>query len=640
MTKRTMMRVCCGVVSALLAAVAQAGDIGDNPVWKSSKFGIFTHHAWGGNARTLTLHPDLSLPKSIDEVADTFDIKRFVKDLQTFNPEYLIFTCWHAQMNPIFPSAAMDKWRGKGHCAQRDVLAELIKELRPTGIKLFLYIHPSDGHDMSKEDQELLGWNESTNIPPARWAPGKFVKWNNFINEVFDEMGSKYGKDVLGYWVDGSWNKVDRERLQKTIRKYNPAAEFFSGMDMGGGCYKLNQLYPPDPENGIPAATPQNSDTWPCFEANNNLLQGGSWWTTGGWAKNSPEKMLRYTVLQAGCNTGGGGVGWAADTFTDGTWEPMVREYFVMLGELIKPIEESIKNTRPSTSYITRQGSRIATLPQGIVATTSIDGTSEYIHVLRAPTGTEDTNRQKYLSVLQLPPPADFKKFTKAVMLRSGREARLTQDAKGVRIDVGRDAWDPIDTVIKLSVQPGFGLPSQGKKVTMSGPETAGLPPKNAVDGDKNTGWSSELVQDGANNHWVAIDMGDVVGMSTLVLFPTVSQQVVGTNFPVDFEISVSADGQDYKKVLTVSDHKVQSMVSNTSGHVWDPELNDYRKANTGEEAGDLSLSSAGNKKPADYPQSFMLPNGTTGRYLKITGTKLALEKRMQFTEIQVFGME
>jgi hypothetical protein len=40
-------------------------------------------------------------------------------------------------------------------------------------------------------------------------------------------------------------------------------------------------------------------------------------------------------------------------------------------------------------------------------------------------------------------------------MLRSGREAKLTQDAKGVRINVGLDAWDPIDTVIKLSVQPG-----------------------------------------------------------------------------------------------------------------------------------------------------------------------------------------
>lgn len=640
MTTKIIMMVCCGVMGALLATGVQAAGVEDNPVWSSSKFGIFTHHAWAGNARKLTLHPDLSLPKSIDEVADTFDIKRFVKDIQTFNPEYIIFTCWHAEMNPIFPSAAMDKWRGEGHCARRDVVGELIKELKPTGIKFFLYVHPSDGHDMSQEDQERLGWNESTNIPPARWAPGKFVKWNNFINEVFDEMGSKYGKDVLGYWVDGGWNKVDRERLQKTLRKYNPAAEFFSGMDMGGWCYKLNQLCPPDPKNGIPAATPQNSDTWPCFEANNNLLQGGSWWTTGGWARNSPEKMLRYTVLQAGCNTGGGGVGWAADTFTDGTWEPMVREYFVMLGQLIKPIEESIKNTHPSTSYITRQGSRIATLPQGIVATMSVDGACEYIHVLRAPTGTEEINRQKYLPVLQLPPPADFKKFTKAVMLRSGREVRFTQDTNGVRIDVGRDAWDPIDTVIKLSVQPGFGLRSQGKTVTMSGPETPGLALKNAVDGDKSTGWSSESVKDGGSNPWVAIDLGSVVGMSRLVLFPRVLDKAVGNNFPVDFQVSVSADGRDFTQVLAIADYKVKSMRSSASDQVWDTDLNDYRKAKAGEATGEFSLSGAGKKNPADYPQSFILPEGTSGRYLKITGTKLSLEKRMQFTEIQVFGME
>lgn len=631
------MRVCCSAMGALLATVTQAGAGEENPVWKSSKFGIFIHHAWGGNARKLTLHPDLSVPKSIDEVADTFDIKRFVKDLQTFNPEYIIFTCWHAEMNPIFPSAAMDKWRGKGHCAQRDVLAELINELKPTGIKLFLYIHPSDGHDMSKEDQELLGWNESTLTPPARWAPGKFVKWNNFINEVFDEMGAKYGQDVLGYWVDGSWNKVDRERLQKTIRKHNPNAEFFSGLDMGGWCYKLNQLCPPDPKNDIPAATPQNSDTWPCFEANNNLLQGGSWWTTGGWARISPEKMLRYTVLQAGGNTDGGGVAWAADTFTNGTWEPMVREYFVMLGQLIKPIEESIKNTRPSTSYITRQGSRIATLPQGIVATMSVDGDYEYIHVLRAPTGTEETTQQKYQQVLQLPPPADFKKFTKAVMLRSGREATLTQDAKGVRINVGRDAWDPIDTVIKLSVQQGFGLQSRGKTLAMSGPETAGGSLKNAVDGNLNTGWSSEPAKAG-ETPWLQIDLGDAVTIERLHLIPFVKGDTVGYNFPVDFEVSVSSDGNGFTPVLSVKDYTVKALRSSKTDQVWDPDLNDYRKAKAGEETGDLSLSGSGKKSPADYPQHFFLPEGTKGRYVKITGTKLKDENRMQFMEVEVYG--
>ena len=621
---------CTGLLGSALFAAE------DNTVWKSSKYGIFIHHAWGGSARELTRNPDLSLPKSIDEVADAFDIKRLVKDLQTFNPEYITFTCWHAQMNPIFPSAAMDKWRGKGHCARRDVISELIKELKPTGIKLFLYVHPSDGHDMSKEDQERLGWNESTLIPPERWSPGKFVKWNNFINEVFDEMGSKYGKDVMGYWVDGSWNKVDRERLQKTIRQYNATAEFFSGMDVGGWCGVFNRLVPADPKNGIPAATPQKSDTWPCFASNVNLLQGGCWWTTGGWAKTSPENMLKYTVLQAGCNTDGGGVGWAADTFTDGTWEPMVREYFVMLGQLIKPIEESIKNTRPSTSYITRQGSKIATLPQGIVATMSADGSCEYIHVLRAPTGTEEKNRQKYVTCLQLPPPADFKKFTKAVMLRSGREAKLTQDAKGVRINVGLDAWDPIDTVVKLTVQPGFGLLSGGKALTMSGPETTGFALNNATDGNKETGWSSETANPG-DKPWVVIDLGKPSDLSRVHLYPRVVKEKVGYCFPKDFEIAVSEDGQTYTTVLSVADYRI-SPCADKSPYVWDPDLNDYKKREDGKETDDLSLSGSGKKSSADYPQYFLLPENTKGRYVKITGTKLMDENRMQFTEIEVYG--
>jgi hypothetical protein len=609
----------------------------ENPVWKSSKYGIMVTHGWGGPGVDLTKNPDLSVPKSIDEVADAFDVPKFVSDLKSFGVEYLVFAAWHANMNPIFPSAAMDKWRGKGHAARRDVLGELIKELKPTGIKFFLYVHPSDGHDMSKEDQELLGWNESTNVPPAKWAPGKFVKWNNFMNEVFDEMGSKYGKDVLGYWVDGGWNKVDRVRLQNTLRRHNATAEFFSGMDMGGWCRKFNLLCPPDPKKGIPAATPQNSDTWPCFGANVNLLQGGCWYSTGGWARTSPENMLRYTVLEAACNTAGGGVGWAADTYTDGTWEPMVREYLAMMGQLIKPIEESIKNTRPSTSYITPQGSRIATLPQGIVATMSVDGAYEYIHVLNAPTIAEEAYRQKYVSVLKLPPPADFKKFTKAVMLRSGREATLTQDAKGVQINVRQDAWDPLDTVIKLSVQPGFGLLSLGKALAMSGPETSAWPLKNAVDGNMNTGWSSEPVKEG-EAPWLRMDLGDVVTMARLHLYPCVKGNTVGYNFPVDFEVSVSTDGNVFTPVLSVTDYKVKSVRSIKTDYVWDSDLNDYRKAKAGEETGDLSLSGSGQKSPVDYPQHFLFPEGTKGRYVKISGTKLKDESLMQFTEIEVFG--
>lgn len=39
-----------------------------------------------------------------------------------------------------------------------------------------------------------------------------------------------------------------------------------------------------------------------------------------------------------------------------------------------------------------------------------------------------------------------------------------------------------------------------------------------------------------------------------------------------------------------------------------------------------------------DVRQYFAMTVGTKGRYLKITGTKLKDERRMQFTEIEVFG--
>lgn len=598
----------------------------EKPVFKGVKYGIFTHNAWGGTAYALTKNPDLSVPKSIDEVADPFDVKRFVKDLQAFNPDYFTFTVWHACMNPIFPSAAMDKWRGPGHAARRDVIGELIRELKPTGIKLFLYVHPSDGHDMTKEDQEKLGWNESLDQDKG-WKPGLYTKWNDFMNEVFDEMCARYGKDVCGYWIDGGWERIDVKRLKETVWKYNPQAEFVSGMDNAGWCDQFNRLCPPAPEKGIPAATPGDVSTWPCFVSNVNLLQGGCWWTTGGHAKMSPEQMFKYTVLEAGCNTAGGGTGWAAGTYTDGTWEPMVREYFAMLGKLIAPIKESLSNTRPSPSYVTPQGCRIATLPHGIVATRSADGLYEYIHVLRP---------RRDRTSLELPPPADFAKFTKAVALRSGREIKMVQDAKGVRFVLShQDAWDPLDTVIKVGVQPGYGLLSRGKPATMSGKdETPGWPLKNATDGDRNTGWSSEV----GGQPWMMIDLEQMATLTRIHLFPRMTEKTVGYNFPSDLEISVSADGQNFQPVVTAKEYKVTSPRNARTGYVWDPKLNEYREAKADEETDDLSLSGSGKKSSADYAQYFLMPDGTKGRYVKITGTKLKDEGRMQFTEIEIFG--
>jgi len=174
--KQNILGLVCIV---LIASSLQAAE--DNPVFRTLKYGFFGHHGWGGKAYALTKRPDLSVPQSMDEVADAFDVQKFTTDVASFKVEYIVFTAWHAEMNPIFPSKAMEKWRGPGHAAKRDVIGEVVKAFKAKGITLYLYIHTSDGHDMQPGDQERLGWNESTNIPPAdAWAPGKYVRWNNF----------------------------------------------------------------------------------------------------------------------------------------------------------------------------------------------------------------------------------------------------------------------------------------------------------------------------------------------------------------------------------------------------------------------------------------------------------------------------
>ena len=423
---------------------------GETPVFNRLKFGFIVHHGWGhgwgGTRYSLTINSDLSIPKDINEVADKWDTKRFFKDLEGFNNEYLIFTVWNAEMNPLFPCKAMDKWRGPGHCPKRDVIGEIVAGAKKAKMPLYLYIHPSDGHDMQKADQDRLAWNESEG---DNWAPGKFTKWNQFMNEVFEEMSQRYGSDVTGYWIDGGWGRVDPKQLVASIRKHNPKAEFVSGAD-DAYCGSFQKYGKYDF---------RDVNTWPVSDVHSGILLGGCWASTGGPAKHSPETMFKFTVLMAGTCKTGGGMMWAAGPYSDCTWEPNVKEYLTILGSLIRPIEESIKNTYASPAYPTEAGSRINSLLYGVVATRSVDGRYDYIHVLKAPLD----NR------LALPLPADKSTYTEARLLRDGRRVKIIQQDsinlagfmnKGIVLEVPGDeiagghplvAWDPLDTVIKLT---------------------------------------------------------------------------------------------------------------------------------------------------------------------------------------------
>lgn len=101
-------------------------------------------------------------------------------------------------------------------------------------------------------------------------------------------------------------------------------------------------------------------------------------------------------------------------------------------------------------------------------------------------------------NTLSLPPPVDGKVFSSAVMLRSGKSAALVQDRNGIRITVP-DAWDPLDTVIKLKVGTVKSWPAVSLTIPhakMSIASVSGYSKGNeafkAIDGDSATFWGTD----------------------------------------------------------------------------------------------------------------------------------------------------
>jgi len=94
---------------------------------------------------------------------------------------------------------------------------------------------------------------------------------------------------------------------------------------------------------------------------------------------------------------------------------------------------------------------------------------------------------------LNLPPPADGKKFSKAVLLKGRKPVALRQGLEGVQVTLpDGERWDPLDTVIALQVSPdsppsNLALNRSFRASSLDGKNYAML----AVDGNPASSWVS-----------------------------------------------------------------------------------------------------------------------------------------------------
>ncbi len=329
------------------------------------------HYVFGGVRKS-----DGNWPSDANDMADRFDATGFADDLQSMGVEYVIFTAWHFNVVCLWPSTAMNQWM-PGHTVNRDLISDMIDAVRAKGIRVLLYTHPRDGHDMNTADQITTGWGPGPGGYDPDWNQFDRQKWNDFINDIYADLINRYGSRIDGLFIDegsplgDSYRVVDYPRLRQTIKSRQPDLLMMHNYygnnyscDIGATEVSYWQAW-------VPGTDPNN---WPATGRPMSMVMGSAWSAVqvpGIYApRYNATEMFRMTVLRAGVNsTDGGGVNWAAGPYAGGGWETGVLEQMRQIGSWIAPIRRSICNTLPSQSWITPANATINSLANGIVAT-------------------------------------------------------------------------------------------------------------------------------------------------------------------------------------------------------------------------------------------------------------------------------
>lgn len=389
--------------------------------FRRMKYGFFVHYVWDGGGGATPIRKDGSKPGSIDQLADEFDARGFAEDLSTMGVECVFFTAWHANNYPLYPSAITDRVAGSARSPKRDMLGDMIDACRAKGIRVLFYTHP---------------------FQPVFQIPD----WSDYASGLYAELTDRYGDRIDGLYMDENDPDgrmgLDFKRMGRAIRLRNP--DLVLVQNNYGNLY-ANDL-PVGEWLSSPGADPLNWGQASSFPIAHTIAS--SW-----MAHQTPqsergmcytgEGIYRFSVMAAGSCSEGGGMLWATGPYVGGGgWERGVMEEMTKAGNLVRQSGDSVRNTYPSRSYPTAAGTPITALKWG-VATRSVNDRTEFLHVLRPPSG----------NVLELPPPADGKRFTNARLYPSQKPVGFQQTPDGIRISLAEgETWNPVNTIIAMDV--------------------------------------------------------------------------------------------------------------------------------------------------------------------------------------------
>jgi len=393
----------------------------------NAKMGLFVHYTLGtyhdGHYGGTWTGPQGKPATNLNVVADALDVKALASVAKGMGAQYVIFTAYHAGMNLLYPSEIWGRVF-PNKVSKRDLIGDLAGALRAQGIPLILYVHPDDRHDLTEAEQKQLldhAYSTQVNITQGSGRRPKDPLWEAVYVQLIDEIGSRYGGRIAGYWEDGGL--CDGPTVQAAMLKHTPDAAIWKNGGRSG---------PPATLIGSEGANQQHQ--WAATVA-------GNWWAGGGKMARTPREMYRTTVLWAATQGQvNGGIAWSAGPYVNNQWETGVAEAFSELGQLMHANGKAIYGTIASTSYVTSPTAH----PNWGVATDSADGSTVYLHVLNPP---------KELS-LQISKTTDGRVFYQATLLSNGKALEFAATEHGYVLTLPQsEKWSDVDTVLCLAVK-------------------------------------------------------------------------------------------------------------------------------------------------------------------------------------------
>ena len=200
--------------------------------FRDAKWGVFMHYHSG--------EPELACKdaKEWNKLINNFDVQRLAQQLIEIEAGYFFITLGQNSGFYLSPNSTYNEIveRKPSHCSQRDIVAELIEALAPSGVALMVYLpsHAPANDLLAAEKLKCTpGWDAS------KWQlkPGTYVvqpdvdkKLSEFQRNweaIIREWSLRWGSGVKGWWFDGCYHSdtMYRDKTEPNFKSFAAATQ-------------------------------------------------------------------------------------------------------------------------------------------------------------------------------------------------------------------------------------------------------------------------------------------------------------------------------------------------------------------------------------------------------------------------------